>query len=168
MNACEMFQKMSPELAATIVAWLRDSERDVYRSALSTLANQRKLRPQFVSKKSVADQSKWIVDQLKLKLNEAIGENLLQIWLMKSRSTMLVTFLNALSVPHDGNGGVEGDIPATFPEGKVNAGVEELLSAHPPEEVAAYLNLFQLQQPGGWEEITAALADPRLQFKGAA
>ncbi len=110
-----------------------------------------------------------MLDQLKLRLNEAIGENLLQVWLMKGHSDMLVNFLDGLGVPHDGRGGIDGEIPTELPADKVNAAVAGLLAAFPAGHVAVYLNLFQLQQLDGWPTITAAIeADPRLRFEAAA
>jgi hypothetical protein len=165
MFAHLMFQKMSPELGHSIVGWLREEEKDVFRTAVTSLAQQRKLRPVFVTRKPRVEQAAWLIEQLKLRGNEAVGENLLQIWLMKGRAEMLASFLNAVGVKHDGKGGVDGDIPPTFDAAKVNAGVETLLAKYPPGEVAVYLNLFQLQQPGGWKEISDAVAaDTRLQL----
>jgi hypothetical protein len=158
-----MFHAMTPETSHAITGWLRETEKPVFQSALASLAAQRKLRPIFVARKTKAEQIAWMAEQLKSRLNEAIGENLLQIWLMKGRPAMLISFLNALGVTHDGQGGIEGDIPAQLDPAKVKAGAEALLAAHPPEEVAIYLNLFQLQQVGGWPELQAVLdADPRL------
>lgn len=165
MQAHEMFSRMSPALGQTITGWLRDTERNVYRSAIGSLAAQKKLRPVFVTKKPAVEQCTWLVEQLKLRGNEAVGENLLQIWLMKGRSGMLAEFLNALGVPHDGNGGVDGDLPPVLDAAKVKAGAEAILAKFPAEECAVYLHLFQLQQPGGWQAITDVIAaDPRLQL----
>ncbi|MES2708162.1 MAG: hypothetical protein V4726_16330 [Verrucomicrobiota bacterium] len=165
MKAYLMFQSMPAESSRAIADWLRDTEKEVFKATLSSLAAQRRLRPIFVARKTKAEQAAWVVEQLKSKLNEAVGENLLQIWLMKGRSAMLVTFLDSLGIPHDGNGGIEGDTPATLDPARVKAGVEALLAAHPATEVAVYLNLFQLQQPGGWPELQAVLdADPKLHF----
>ena len=164
MTAHEMFQKMSPDLGQTIIAWMRESEKDVFRTAINSLAQQRKLRPVFVTRKPKPEQAAWLIDQLKLRGNEAIGENLLQIWLMKGRSDMLSTFLNAIGVPHDGKGGIDGDIPPVLDLAKVKTGAAALLEKFPAPEVAVYLNLFQLQQAGGWAAIDEAIAaDPRLQ-----
>ena len=93
---------MPPDLGQTIIGWLRDSERDVFRTAVNSLAQQRKLRPVFVTRKPKPEQAAWLVDQLKMRGNEAVGENLLQIWLMKGRSPMLSQFLDAIGVTHDG------------------------------------------------------------------
>ena len=76
MKAHEMFTQMTSALSHSIVGWLRDSERNVYRTALDTLANQRKLRPIFINRKNRVDQAQWLIDQLKLKSNEAVGANL--------------------------------------------------------------------------------------------
>ena len=165
MHAHEMFSRMSPELGHAITGWLRDAERNVYKTAIGSLATQKKLRPVFVTRKPATEQCGWLVDQLKLRGNEAVGENLLQIWLMKGRSEMLATFLNARGVQHDGNGGVDGDLPTEFDAAKVKAGTEALLAKFPAEECAVYLNLFQLQQHGGWQAITDAIAaEPKLQL----
>lgn len=160
-----MFHTMTPQTSQAITGWLRETEKQVFQSALASLAAQRKLRPIFVARKSRTEQIAWMAEQLKSKLNEAIGENLLQIWLMKGRPAMLVTFLDAIGVPHDGKGGVEGELPAQLDPEKVKAGAAALLAAHPAEEVAIYLNLFQLQQLGGWPELQAVIdADPKLHF----
>ena len=167
MTAHEMFQKMSPDLGQTIIGWLRESERDVFRTALNSLAQQRKLRPVFVTRKPKPEQAAWLVEQLKMRGNEAVGENLLQIWLMKGRSPMLSSFLDALGVSHDGKGGIDGDIPKELDPAKVKAGAAALLDQFPAGEVAVYLNLFQLQQPGGWAQIDEVIeSDPRLKIGG--
>ncbi len=169
MKAYEMFSQMSPVLSHSIVGWLRDSERNVYRTALDTLAQQRKLRPIFINRKNRVDQAQWLIDQLRLRSNEAVGENLLQIWLMKGRSSMLAVFLDKVGVAHDGHGGVDGEIPTVLDESQVEAGAAALLEKHPAEEVAVYLQLFQLQQPGGWAAITSVLEkDARLKIGAAA
>lgn len=169
MKAYLMFQNMPAETSRAIADWLRETEKEVFKATLSSLAAQRRLRPIFVARKTKAEQITWLVEQLKSKLNEAVGENLLQIWLMKGRSAMLVTFLDNLGIPHDGNGGIEADTPSTLDPEKVKAGVEALLTAHPATEVAIYLNLFQLQQTGGWPELQAVIdAKPELQLPGKA
>lgn len=163
MTAHQLFQKMSPSLGQQIVAWMRDQEKNVYKAALTSLAQQRNLRPVFVQKKSRDQQAAWMLESLKLRVTEAVGENVLQVWLMKGKPTMLAAFLDEIGVAHDGNGGVEGDLPETLAKDKVASGVAKVLAVHPGEEVAVYLHVFQLQQPGGWPEIAALLeSDSKL------
>jgi hypothetical protein len=165
MQAHQLFQKMSPTLGQSIINWMRTDEKEVYKAAVSTLAQQRKLRPVYITQKSRDQQTAFLLDSLKMKLTEGVGENVLQVWLMKGRSSMLASFLDSLEITHDGKGGVEGDLPKELDADKVAAGVKKLLESHPAEEVAIYLHLFQLQQPGGWKEIADALQADGLPLK---
>lgn len=162
MQAHQLFQSISPTLSQGIIIWMRDEEKNVYKAAVSTIAQQRKLRPVFITQKPRDVQVTFLVESLKLRALEAVGENVLQVWLLKGRSTMLATFLDAIEVKHDGKGGVEGDVPKTLDGSKVAVGVKNMLAQHPAEEVAVYLHMFQMQQPGGWPEIAASLADNQL------
>ena len=168
MKACELFQSLSPALGTEIIRYMRGEQKDVYRATVATLAQQRKLRPQFIQKKTGDQQVAWILETLKLRTSEAVGEQLLQVWLMKAQSPMLVQFLDALEIPHDGKGGVDGDIPTDFEAAKLQASVSGLLETFPAETVAVYLHIFQLQQPGGWPSLTSILAEePRLALGSA-
>ena len=50
MKACEIFQQISPSLGTEIIRYLRTDLKEVYRAAVTTLAQQKKLRPEFVQK----------------------------------------------------------------------------------------------------------------------
>jgi hypothetical protein len=166
MLAHEIFQQASSALSHRIIAWFRTDERPVYKAAVAAMAQQRKMRPVYIlEKKTKEQQEEWMLENLRLKSSEAVGENFLQIWLMKSRQPMLVHFLNALGVRHDGKGAVDGDLPPSFDPEVTKKAVAELAERFAAEEVAVYLNLFQLQQPNGWPELTAALeANPSVRL----
>ena len=162
MLAHQLFQSMSPELGRQIMTWMKDDEREVYKACVTTLAQQKKVRPVFVTQRSRDQQFTWIMDTLKSRLSEGVGENILQVWLMKAKSAMLVSFLDTLEIKHDGKGGVEDDIPADLDAAKVAAGVTKLLAEFPAEEVGVYLNLFQLQQRNGWPAVAEAINTHKL------
>lgn len=165
MKACEIFQQLSPALGTEIIRYLRTELKEVYRAAITTLAQQKKLRPEFVQKKTGDQQIAWILDSLRFKASEAVGEQILQVWLMKAESPMLVTFLDGLEIPHDGSGGIDGDIPKDFDAGKAKTAVAAVLEKHAAEKVAVYLNIFQLQQPGGWPSLAEAIAaEPSIKL----
>jgi hypothetical protein len=157
MQAHLIFQKISPALGKSIIQWMRDDEKQVYKAAVQTLAQQRKVRPIYITQKHRDAQTTFLLDSMKMKLTEGVGENVLQVWLMKGRPQMLADFLDTLGIGHDGKGGVEGDLPENFDAGKVAEGADKLLAKYPAEEVFVYLSLFQLQRPGGWPEIAAAI-----------
>ncbi|HYF37556.1 MAG TPA: hypothetical protein VD994_19800 [Prosthecobacter sp.] len=156
MKAHQLLQAIGPDLRSQIVTYMQNDERPAYRAVINSLAAQRKLRPQFVLEKSRAQQAEWLFMQLAYKGNDAIAEQLLQIWLLKSQPTMLTTFLDAVGIGHDGKGQVD-ELPEEIPEDKATAGIEALLAAFPAEQVALYLHVFQLQRTDGWPGLAAAI-----------
>ena len=161
----ELYQKMSPETAAAGLAFLRKEDRDTYKTGLSSLAIQRKLRPAFIQKRPGDKQIEWMVDMLKMKTAVAVGEHLLQTWLMKEHTDMLVMFLDALEIDHDGEGSIEGELPDELDDDKLNSAVELVLGRKEPEVVAIYLHMFKLQRPVEWDNLGKILdEDKRLAF----
>ena len=164
MRANELFQGISADVADSVLRYFREEERDVYRSAVSTLAQQRKLRPIFVQRKPVDDQIAWLVKTLKLRSSEEVAEQILQVWLLKARSEMLIKFLDDVGIEHDEDGSVE-DLPETIDAAKLKTAVDNLLGAYPASEVVVYLWMFQMQTAEGWPEIAELLKnDERLKL----
>ncbi|HUF60529.1 MAG TPA: hypothetical protein VMN36_00510 [Verrucomicrobiales bacterium] len=164
MKAHEIFQGLSQERVTEILAFLRENERDIYRTALASLAIQQRLRPVFIQKKPAAQQAAWMHKTLRLRASESMGEHLLQVWLLKGRREMLVGFLDGMGIAHDGEGAVD-DLPESLDGEKLRAEVDRMLERHPAPEVTTYLEVFQLQRASGWPELTALLEeDRRLQL----
>ncbi len=88
-----LFQRIPEELSSAIVRYLRGEEREVYKSTLSALATERRLRPVFIQKRPLEAQLKWMQESLKLKNSESIADQVLQVWLLKSKKDMVVGFL---------------------------------------------------------------------------
>ena len=162
MKAYQIFQAISPDLGQEIFQTLREEHKDVYKSVLISLAQQKKLRPVFVQRKPASQQIAWLYQTAKLRIADGVTEHLLQLWLLKSKKEMLVAFLDVLEIEHDDEGTVD-DLPEELDAAKLKAAVDKLLSDFPAETVTLYLEVFQLQQPGGWQEITSQLeSDDRL------
>ncbi|MEM9281046.1 MAG: hypothetical protein AAGA96_04405 [Verrucomicrobiota bacterium] len=164
MKPFEIFQEMAPETAHSVFQFLRDEQREVYSASLASLAANRKLRPVFIQRKPTAAQIEWLAKNIKLRTSEEIAEHVLQIWLMKAHQDMLVSFLNGVGIEHDGEGAAE-DLPDKLDTKKLKSSVTKLLKNHDAEVVRVYLNVFQIQRPGGWKELDKLIADtPELQF----
>lgn len=164
MKAYQLFQYLSPNLATDIVKAMQAEQREAYRAALVKLAEQKRLRPIFVQRKSREDQAHWIINQLRLRISDEMAESLLQVWLIKSQKGLITTFLDQAGIEHDGEGSIE-DLPKTIDPNKLDQAIEAVLADHPAEVVALYLRVFQLQEGGGWPEIKALLDnDPRLRL----
>ncbi len=146
-----------------ILDWFRANDRNVYKSAVATLAGNRKLRPIFIQKKPLAEQYAWIHKTLKLNACDTIGEHLLQAYLMASQQSLLAMFCDGLGIPHDGKGSVVGDLPKALDAERLASTIDRLVDLFDPKLLTLYLRCFNLQTPGGWPELTEKLAnDPRL------
>ena len=156
MTAIQLLQAIGPELQKEIIAYLQNEQRPAYRAVIQNLAAARKLRPVYVQSKSKAEQASWLLDQMRLRTNEDVTAQILQIWLLKGQSKMLVTFLDAAGIAHNGQGEVE-ELPEDIAEDKAQAAINALLAEYPEKHFALYLHMFQMQKPGGFSGVAAAL-----------
>jgi len=165
MKSYEIFHKADEETANAILLWMREEERNVYRSAISSLAQIRKLRPQFVSQQPVVQQFKWLKTQLGLRSAAAVADNLLQIWLIRKYTPMLVQFLNALGIEHNGEGIVD-ELPQDLDSEKLLVAVDDLFSRFPQGIVSVYLQMFQAQRQGGFAALDSLLqSHPKVNIR---
>jgi len=164
MRPQQILASLSADTASDLFRYLQKEEKAAFRSCLATLAADRKLRPVFVERKPPAERYAWMQREVARAGNEAIATNLLHIWLAGAKKSMIIDFLDTVGVEHDGEGGIE-QLPPEPEEEKVNAGVEKLLEQYPDEEVAAYLNAFQVMEEKGWKSLESWLEkEPRLKL----
>lgn len=163
VKAHELYTAVDPALVTRILDWFRANDRNVYKSAVATLAANRKLRPVFIQKKSLAEQYAWIHKTLKLNACDGIAEQLLQAYLMSAEQSMLSMFCDGMGIPHDGKGAVVGELPKSLDAERLSPTLDRLLELFDPKLLTLYLRCFNLQTPGGWPELTAILeSDARL------
>lgn len=163
MKAHELYTAVDPAFVSQILDWFRANDKNVYRSAVATLATNRKLRPVFVEKKSMAEQYAWIHKTLKLKPCDTIGEHLLQAYLMAGQQSLLAMFCDGMGIPHDGKGSVVGDLPKKLDPERLNTTIDRLIDIFEPRLLTVYLHCFNMQKQDGWPELTAKLeSDERL------
>lgn len=163
MKAHELYAAVNPSVVTQMLDWFRANDRNVYKSAVSTLASNRKLRPVFIQKKPLVDQYAWIHKTLKINACDTIGEHLLQAYLMSAQQPLLAMFCDAMGIPHDGKDSVVGDLPKKIDAERLDTAVDKLLGTFEPQMLTVYLRCFNLQVPGGWPELTAKLeSDERL------
>jgi len=165
VKAHELYSAVDPAIVTEILDWFRANDRNVYKSAVATLAANRKLRPVFIQKKTLPDQYAWILKTLKLNACDTIGEHLLQAYLMSAQQSLLAMFCDGLGIPHDGKGSVVGDLPKKIDEERLAATIDKLVDIFDPKMLTVYLQCFNLQVDGGWPELTAKLeSDERLKL----
>ena len=163
MKAFEVYQQVDPALVSDMFLWLRENERQLYKSAVASLTAARKLRPIFVEKKPVPEQIAWLHKTLKLRTSDTIGEHLFQAYFMKGQQQLLIAFCDGLGIEHDGEGSVEGSLPDTLDNEKLKSTIETLLEGNDAKLITLYLHIFNLQTESGWGNLGKLLEeDERL------
>jgi hypothetical protein len=161
----ELYAAVDPVIVTQMLDWFRAHDRNVYKSAVSTLAGKRKLRPIFIEKKSLVDQYEWIHKTLKINACDTIGEHLLQAYLMAGQQSMLGMFCDGMGIPHDGKGSVVGDLPKKLDVERLDTTIDRLVELFDPRLFTLYLECFNLQVTGGWTALTEKLnSDERLKL----
>ncbi|MBC7980909.1 MAG: hypothetical protein H7Y36_10135 [Armatimonadetes bacterium] len=163
MKSHELFTAIDPATVNEILDWFRTNDRNVYKSAIATLAAKRKLRPVYVQKKSLVEQYAWIHKTLQIKACDAIGEQILQAFLMSGQQSMLGMFCDGMGIAHDGKGSVVGNLPKGLDKERLDATVDRLVDIFDPKIFTLYLHCFNMQVPGGYATLTEKIeADERL------
>lgn len=160
----EIFAKMPEETALGLLHFLHENEKPLYQAAVGSLAQQRKFRPVFITRKPRKEQHLWVREQISRKTNTDLAAHLLQIWLVGAHKQLLCDFLDGFGIPHDENGTIE-TLPEPPAKELVASVVDKLLAQYDATLLAVYLNAFQGIDGTGWPTLGEILAeDPRLQL----
>src|ERR1043166_5594604 len=126
LKSHELFGFMSPALAQEILNYAYDSDKQLYRAALGSVAEARKLRPVFLERQPRTERHTTMVQTFTRPSLDAFSGNLIGAWLLKKYTAMLSDFLDSLGVPH--KEGVVDDQRATVHDEKLKAPTEGLLA----------------------------------------
>jgi hypothetical protein len=165
MRSHEIFERMSPALAAQILTFLRTEQNPVYKAAIQGLANQRNLRDVFIERKPPAERFPWVQAALGRKISDSLASHVLQAWLLGANKEMLCDFLDAMEIKHDDDGTVD-ELPPAPPKEKIAKAVSTLLDKYPAESVAVYLHAFRdMDSTVQWPALDEVLSEePRLKL----
>ena len=154
---------MSPALANEILNFAYDSDKTTYKATLNGVAQILHVRPVFLQRQPRPQRHASMIHVLAKPGLDVVSGGLLRAWLLQKHKAMLVDFLNALEIKNQD--GVVDDLPATMDDAKLKAAIETLLSKHPHEAVAVYLNAFNEMNQANWANLKTILeSEPRLQF----
>ena len=165
MKSHEIFQQMSPALAAEIFQWLQTEQKPMYKAAIQGLANQRNLRGVFIERKPPAERFPWMQAAFARKISDSLASHVLQAWLLGANKEMLCDFLDALEIKHAEDGTVD-ELPKDVAKEKLAAAADRLLGKFPAEKVAVYLHAFRdMDSAVQWPALDEIFAEEqRLKF----
>jgi hypothetical protein len=165
MKSHEIFQQISPGLAAEIFTFLQAEQKPVYKATIQGLANQRNLRGVFIERKPPAERFPWMQAAFGRKISDSLASHVLQAWLLGANKEMLCDFLEALEIKHADDGTVD-ELPAEVPKEKIATAVDRLLGKYRGENVAVYLHAFRdMDSTVQWPALDEILAqDGRLKL----
>jgi len=165
MKSHEIFQQMSPALAAEVFTFLQTEQKPVYKAAIQGLANQRNLRGVFIERKPPAERFPWMQTAFARKISDSLASHVLQAWLLGAKKEMLCDFLDALDIKHGDDGTVD-ELPKEMAKEKLAAAVKRLLEKYPAETVAVYLHAFRdMDSSVNWPALDEVIAEePSLRL----
>jgi hypothetical protein len=164
MTASELFSRFDPVTTELVFGFLYETDRNAYRGAMQILTSRRNLRQVFLEKKPKPERHQWMTDALSRSRNEDLALEILQNWILRGNSAMVLQFLKDLNIEHDGEGIIE-TTPAEPASDVVDMAVNNLLASFPDATVVVYLNLFAGMDDGGWPHLRNLIKeDPRLQM----
>ena len=163
MTASELLSAISPTLAQRILEEVHATDKELYRVALASAAQAKKVRPVFLERQPRADRHRFMIAALARPDLNMVAGNVLSGWLVKNQQTLLVDFLDALKVSHQ-NGVVE-NLPDKVDDTELKNAVNLLLEKNPPEIVALYLHAFYSMNEANWPTLDVMLhEDDRLML----
>jgi hypothetical protein len=166
MTSSELFNAMSPALAAEIFEYLHTEEREFYKAALEAVAKLRRVRTVFLERQPKQERFEALKGSLGRPNMSLVADNLIRAWLLKRHSALLGDFLDALGIQHEK--GVVEDLPKNVEEAPLRNAVELCLEKYGEEPTAVYLHAFNSMNDAKWASLEALLhSEPRLRLPGA-
>jgi hypothetical protein len=163
MTASELISAISPTLAQRILEDVHSADKELYRVALASVAQAKKVRPVFLERQPRADRHRTMLTALARPEFNMIAGNVISGWLVKNQSALLIDFLDALKIKHEK--GVVETLPEKVDDEDLNRAVGALLEKYPPEIVALYLRAFHDMNEANWPNLQKMLSeDSRLKL----
>lgn len=158
---------MPRPLAEDILEFSHVNEKTLYRAALDAVARARKVRTVFLERQARTERHSAMISTLSRPGLELAADGLVRHWLLKKHSAMLIDFMDALGIQHEG--GVVNELPKSVDDVVLRNAIEAILAKHPAEAVAVYLNAFNGMNAENWANLETILkSDARLQLAKAA
>lgn len=162
MYCTEAWGTISPSLNHLIFESAYNGDKKLYRRVIQDLAGNLRRRPKVILEMPRSARHELFQPLMGLPAFEVLAQNLIIHWLKQERSGMVIAFLDALGIAHDGRGFAD-EFPEEVPQAKLKAAVKTLLKEYPEEEVAFYLNIFDSLTGTEWDGLEELIPKPNQE-----
>lgn len=163
LTSHELMGFMSPGLANEILNFTYESDKPTYKATMNGVAQALRVRPVYLERQPRPQRHASMAQVLSKPGMDAAAGTLLRAWLLQKHKPMLKDFLNALEIKNEE--GVVDNLPDSVDDAKLKSAIDMILSKHPHEAVAVYLNAFNEMNEANWANLKQMLeSDSRLQL----
>ncbi len=156
MKAYQVFARMSPERATSLMGDLEESARPVYTQAVAAASAVMKARPKFIMGLDPAKRAQMVRRALSRVASNALSEEVLASYFLGPRKDLLIEWLDALGLKHE-EGALEEDDPACPADAELDAALASFRKDELAEDRDLLLQAFAAQTAIDWPALEARL-----------
>lgn len=156
MRAYQVFARMRPEVAATLLEALSKQSPLVARQAVAAASAAMKARPVFLQRMPPEKRAQAVRRALARVAANDLAEEVLAVYFLECRQELLTSWLDTVGLAHD-EGTLEEDAPAQPPAAKLRESVQAFREGDDPDQRELLLQAFAAQSAIDWPELDALL-----------
>ncbi len=159
---------MPETLALEIIEHVSKNQKEIYKDLVDAMAKIRRTRRPVILEMPRSTRHPEMLAILQNTPAIEVAFQILTAWLLDTQQPMLTAFLEAVGIPHDGDGCAD-EFPETEPDtALLQSALDTLLKDYPADKATVYLHAFNAMPETCWESLDALLGqDPRLAFAKA-
>ena len=156
MRSYQVFAKMTPEEAVTMMKGLQEKAPAMFSQAVDAAAVAIKARPVYMRRQPFEKRAAAVRRTLARVAANPVADELLAVYFLECRKDLLVDWLDLLGLAHE-DGALEDDVPEQPDEAKLASSVKEYLAKDDDRERDLLLRAFAAQAAIDWPALDALL-----------
>lgn len=156
MRAYQVFGRMTPERAETILNEIREKMPAVYHQAVAAASAVFKARPKFLLQQSPARRAGLVRQALSRVAANELAEEVLAAYFLEIRKPLLIEWLDTLGVEHE-EGALQSDHLSCPSQEKLDAALAAFRRGEDGADRELLLEAFAAQSAVDWPALEAAL-----------
>jgi hypothetical protein len=156
VKAYQVFARMAPERAHSLLEGLRKEAPAIYTQALGAASIWLKARPQFVQKQPPERRAKLVRQSLSRVATNIVAEEVLAAYFLQVKKALLIEWLDSLGLAHE-EGALEADAPPEPSADSLEKAVSTFRKPEEAEDRELLLFAFAAQSAIDWPGLERLL-----------